>query len=132
MIKEELKWHNIDLDNIEINDNFICKLQEAIFKMREYTLKDRFEVILNNNLIEAKDKYTGFRMILGCRISYADLDKNISFVIREDTKPSYEELQNRIDKALEYMEKHKSDWVDEDGLIDYFVEIKDILKGSDK
>jgi hypothetical protein len=104
-VKEELQEFNINLEDIEENIYLFNNINEAIEKMKKTTLKDRFEVVLNNNLIEAKDKYTGFRTILGCRITYDNLDKNISFVVKEDNEPTYEELQDRIDEAIDYSQK---------------------------
>ena len=95
-MSEELEEFDINLEDIEENVYLFNNINEAVEKMRVATLKDRFEVVLNNNLIETKDKYTGFRTILGCRISYDNLDKNVSFIIREDTKPTYEELENQL------------------------------------
>lgn len=95
-MSEELKEFNINLEDIEENVYLFNNINEAVEKLKIATSKDRFEVVLNNNLIEAKDKYTGFRTILGCRISYDNLDKNISFVVRKDNKPSYEELENQL------------------------------------
>lgn len=106
MIKEELKQFNINMCDIKEEDNFYKKLNEAIYKMQEYTLRDRFEVVLNNNLIESKEIPTNLRTIMGCRVSYADLEKDISFIVKEDFKPSYETLEHRIDKAIEYIENN--------------------------
>lgn len=97
-MSEELKEFNINLEDIKEGNNLFDNLHEAIEKMRLHTLSDRFEVVLNNNLIESKEKLTNFRTILGCRISYDNLDKNISFIVREDNKPSYEELENKINR----------------------------------
>ena len=97
-MSEELKEFNINLEDIKESNNLFDNLHEAIEKMRLHTLSDRFEVVLNNNLIESKEKLTNFRTILGCRISYDNLDKNISFIVREDNKPSYEELEQEIDR----------------------------------
>ena len=120
-MSEELKEFDINLNDIEENAYLFNTINEAVEKMRVATLKDRFEVVLNNNLIEAKDKYTGFRTILGCRISYDNLDKNVSFIVREDTKPTYEELEaqlqqkeNIIKEVREYIENntYKIEWGD--------------------
>ena len=92
-MSEEIKEFNINLEDIKESNNLFDNLHEAIEKMRLHTLSDRFEVVLNNNLIESKEKLTNFRTILGCRISYDNLDKNISFIVREDDKPSYEQLE---------------------------------------
>ena len=97
-MNRELKEFNINLEDIKESNNLFDDLHEAIEKMRLHTLSDRFEVVLNNNLIESKEKLTNFRTILGCRISYDNLDKNISFIVREDNKPSYEELEQEIDR----------------------------------
>lgn len=102
-MKEELKQFNIDLDSIKANNSLFDNIQEAIEKMKLYTLSDRFEVVLNNNLIESREKLTNFRTILGCRISYDNLDENISFIVKKDNKPSYEELEKRINKCIKYL-----------------------------
>ena len=132
-MSEELKEFDINLEDIEENVYLFNNINEAVEKMRVATLKDRFEVVLNNNLIEAKDKYTGFRTILGCRISYDNLDKNVSFIVREDTKPTYEELEtklqqkeNIIKEVREYikdkwemkLKDSMEDFLDHDELID--------------
>lgn len=104
-MSEEIKEFNINLEDIKESNNLFDNLHEAIEKMRLHTLNDRFEVVLNNNLIESKEKLTNFRTILGCRISYDNLDKNISFIVREDNKPSYEELENKIDRLNNIIEE---------------------------
>lgn len=106
-MSEELKEFDINLEDIEEDNNLFNNINEAVEKMRVATLKDRFEVVLNNNLIEIKDKYTGFRTILGCRISYDNLDKNVSFIIREDNKPTYGELEYKYNKQKEVLDKIK-------------------------
>lgn len=104
-MKEELKQFNIDLDTISENNNLFENINEAIEKMKLVTLKDKFEIVLNNNLIECKEKLTKYRTILGCRISYDNLDKNISFIVREDNKPSYEQLEKQLDSIKFYIEQ---------------------------
>ena len=113
-MSEELKEFDINLEDIEESNKLFDNIQEAINKMKQYTLTDRFEVVLNNNLIESKEKLTNYRTILGCRISYDNLDKNISFIVREDDKPTYEQIErqlqqkeNIIKEVREYIEKHK-------------------------
>lgn len=111
-MNKELKAFDIDLDSIEISNNLFDNISEAIHQMSLHTMKDRFEVILNNNLIESKEKLTNYRTIFGCRISYQDLDKNISFIVREDTKPTYEQLQQeleRLNKQYDLMEQSLDD-----------------------
>ena len=126
-MKEELKQFDINIDDIKENNDLMGNIQEAIHQMNLYTLKNRFEVILNNNLINVKEKNTNYRIMFGCRISYDNLPKDVSFIIREDDEPTYEELQDRIDKALEYIEDNSDD------MHTYISQaITQILKGSDK
>ncbi len=112
-MSEELKEFDINLEDIEESNKLFDNIQEAINKMKQYTLTDRFEVVLNNNLIESKEKLTNYRTILGCRISYDNLDKNISFIVREDDKPTYEQIEsqlqqkeNIIKEVVEIIEEH--------------------------
>lgn len=97
-MSEELKQFDINIDDIKESNNLFDNIYEAIEKMKLHTLTNKFEVVLNNNLIESKEKATNYRTIFGCRISYENLDKNISFIVREDTKPSYEELQHQLEQ----------------------------------
>lgn len=110
-MNKELKAFDIDLDSIETSNNLFDNISEAIHQMSLHTMKDRFEVILNNNLIESKEKLTNYRTIFGCRISYQDLDKNISFIVREDTKPTYEQLEQELERyknIIDELKKEKS------------------------
>lgn len=107
-MKEELKQFDINIDDIQENNNLFDNISEAIYKMSLVTMKDRFEIILNNNLIETKEKATNYRTIFGCRISYENLDKNISFIVREDTEPSYKELQHQLDQYKNNWEELKN------------------------
>lgn len=142
-MSEELKEFNINLEDVKESNNLFDNLHEAIEKMRLHTLSDRFEVVLNNNLIESKEKLTNFRTILGCRISYDNLDKNISFIVREDNKPSYEELENKIDRLNniineleEYIKKNSIYYNTSDGCqwVDQFKVLDKLkaLKGDNK
>ena len=104
-LKSDLKTFNIDVDDIEFNPHFSEVLQEAIDKMREETLSKNLEVVLNNNLIKAIYKPTNYRTILGCRVSYADLEESVSFIVRPDEKPSYECLEQQCKKQKEAIDK---------------------------
>jgi hypothetical protein len=107
ILKKELKGFNINIDDIEPNDNILGALEEAIVRMRNEYLINRLEVVLNDNLIEVKDKITNCRTLLGARISYDNLPKDISFVIREDNKPTYEQLEQQCKKQKEVIDKLK-------------------------
>lgn len=106
-MNEELKQFDISVDEIKLSEELFDNLHEAIDKMRLATFKDNFEVVLNNNLIECKEIKTQFRTILGCRISYDNLDKDVSFIVREDLKPSYEELEKQLKDKDEKISKIK-------------------------
>lgn len=108
-LKSDLKMFNIDIDDIEFNPHFFEVLQEAIAKMREETLLKNLEVVLNNNLIEAIYKPTNYRTILGCRVSFADLEESVSFIVRPDEKPSYECLEQQCKKQKEVIDDCKED-----------------------
>lgn len=116
-MKEELKkWFQIDLDTIEEDKELFTNIQKAIEKLNDIEMANKYEVVLNNNLIEVKDKYTNFRTILGCRVSYDNLDKNVSFIVRADTKPSYENLEQQIVIMEKYFELITDLGYDYDGL----------------
>lgn len=125
-MKKELEQFNINIDDIKQNNDLYDNIHEAINRMNLYTLSNRYEIILNNNLIETEEIKTGMRTIFGCRISYDNLPKDISFIIRQDKEPSYEELQKRINKVIEYINDYEN----------YCMEISHniiaILKGEDK
>lgn len=104
MLKKELEVFDIDLDSIEPTHNFYEQVNKAIEEMQRNTLKDRFEVVLNDNLIKTKEIKTNYRTICGCRISYDDLEKDISFIVREDDKPTYEQLEEENKKLKQQNE----------------------------
>lgn len=105
ILKKELKGFNINIDDIEPNDNILGALEEAIIRMRNEYLINRLEVVLNDNLIEVKDKITNYRTLFGARISYDNLSKDISFIVRKDNKPSYEQLEQQVKKQKEVINK---------------------------
>lgn len=105
ILKKELKGFNINIDDIEPNDNILGALEEAIVRMRNEYLINRLEVVLNDNLIEVKDKITNCRTLFGARISYDSLPKDISFIIREDNKPTYEQLEQQCKKQKEVIDR---------------------------
>lgn len=114
VFKKEMRAFDINVDDIKPDEHIFGAIEEAIIKMRNECLIDRLEVVLNNNLIDIKDKITDNRTILGCRISYADLSKDVSFIVRQDNEPTYEQLQQQnkkqkgaIDKAIELLGNYK-------------------------
>lgn len=114
VFKKEMRAFDINVDDIKPDEHIFGAIEEAIIKMRNECLIDRLEVVLNNNLIDIKDKITVNRTILGCRLSYADLSKDVSFIVRQDNEPTYEQLQQQckkqkevIDKAIELLGNYK-------------------------
>lgn len=114
VFKKEMRAFDINVDDIKPDEHIFGAIEEAIIKMRNECLIDRLEVVLNNNLIDIKDKITDNRTILGCRFSYADLSKDVSFIVRQDNEPTYEQLQQQckrqkgaIDKAIELLGNYK-------------------------
>ena len=129
---DDMKGFNISIDDIEPSNDIFGAIEKAIMKMKYDYLLNRLEVVLNDNLIESKDKLTNYRTILGCRVSYDDLPKEVSFIVREDTKPTYDELEDRIDKAIKHIETHQlcyqSQYEEISGFDNHLL---DILKGEE-
>lgn len=109
VFKKEMRAFNINVDDIKPDEHIFGAIEEAIIKMRNECLIDRLEVVLNNNLIDVKDKITDNRTILGCRLSYADLSKDVSFIVRQDNEPTYEQLQQE-NKQLKDELKEELEW----------------------
>lgn len=112
IFKDEMKAFNIEIDDIEPNEHIFGAIEKTIHKMKNEYLVNRVEVVLNNNLIETRDKLTNYRTILGCRVSYDDLPKNVSFIVRPDDKPSYEKLEEE-NKSLQSQLKAKEEVIKE-------------------
>lgn len=104
VFKKEMRAFDINVDDIKPDEHIFGAIEEAIIKMRNECLIDRLEVVLNNNLIDIKDKITDNRTILGCRFSYADLSKDVSFIVRQDNEPTYEQLQKENKQLQEELE----------------------------
>jgi hypothetical protein len=117
VFKKEMRAFDINVDDIKPDEHIFGAIEEAIIKMRNECLIDRLEVVLNNNLIDIKDKITDNRTILGCRLSYADLSKDVSFIVRQDNEPTYEQLQQenkqmkiQISAREEACDRLESNW----------------------
>lgn len=141
VFKKEMGAFDINVDDIKPDEHIFGAIEEAIIKMRNECLIDRLEVVLNNNLIDVKDKMTNYRMILGCRLSYADLSKDVSFIVRQDNEPAYEQLQQEnkklkevINKAIKYIEENSKTNPNLSGLLvgEEIDKLLDILKEVEK
>lgn len=109
-MKEELKSFSIDIDDIEPSYEPFKEIQKAIATMKQEYLIENVEVILNENLLTCYNKPNNYRTIFGARVSLESLDKDVSFIVREDTKPTYEKLEQQLqsykqkeDKLREYV-----------------------------
>lgn len=132
VFKKEMRAFDINVDDIKPDEHIIGAIEEAIIKMRNECLIDRLEVVLNNNLIDIKDKITDNRTILGCRLSYADLSKDVSFIVRQDNEPTYEQLQQQnkkqkevINNFLDIVDKSKM-LLNNPDLLDLYLKIKEV------
>lgn len=125
-MKEELKQFGIDINTIKESNDLVNNISEAIHQMSLATMKDRFEVILNNNLIEFKEKSTNYRTIFGCRISYDNLPKDVSFIVREDKEPSYEHLKQELDQCKNNWEELKR-WLNKNLPVEEMQDLQEVL-----
>lgn len=92
-MNKKLRAFNIEIDDIETINFENGMLQQIARKCaEEYDLK-RLELVLNGNIITAKDKFTGINSYMGMRVSLEPLEKDISFIIRPTNKPTYDELE---------------------------------------
>lgn len=112
VFKKEMRAFDINVDDIKPDEHIFGAIEEAMIKMRNECLIDRLEVVLNNNLIDIKDKITVNRTILGCRLSYADLSKDVSFIVRQENEPTYEQLQKENKQLKDNWNKLK-EWLKE-------------------
>lgn len=145
-MKEKLKMFNIEVDDIE-TINFENGLIQQIARKYadEYDLK-RLELVLNGNIITAKDKFTGINSYMGMRISLEPLEKDISFIIRPTNKPTYEQLQQEniklkstLKEIREYINDNSHYYSCDDGDVGFVIEedkeetfCKDLLEIIDK
>ena len=74
-MNEKLKLFEIELEDIE-NVDFENEMIQKIARKYsdEYDLK-RLELVLNENIITAKDKFTGIHSYMGMKISLEPLEK---------------------------------------------------------
>lgn len=107
-MNEKLKMFNIEVDDIE-TINFENGLIQQIARKYadEYDLK-RLELVLNGNIITAKDKFTGINSYMGMKVSLEPLEKDISFIIRPTDKPTYDDLQQENKELKEKINTYEN------------------------
>lgn len=97
---------NINVDDIEETYDFHSNIRKAIEIMKDDYDKQNLEILLNGNLLNVKNKLENTKAIFGIKVSLADLEKDISFILREcEPEPNYKEkyfeLKNKIDNFYE-------------------------------
>ena len=118
MIKKELKGFNINIDDIEPNEITHGAMQELIEKLIIEENVKRFEIVLNKNILNIKDRLTDIHSYMGLKLSLEPLEKDISFIIRPTDKLTYDELEQENRQLKDNWNKLK--------------ELFDIQKGSEE
>ncbi len=127
------KSFNIDIDDITANEISDGAIQEILKKIAIEEDTKRFEIALNENILDIKDKFTGIHSFMGLKLFLEPLERDISFIIRPTDKLTYEELQKENEKQKELINKIKEICasVPEDWTIcgvEKIYEIEEILK----
>ena len=91
-MNEKLKLFKIEIDDIENIDFENGMLQKIVRQCADEMDLKRFELVLNENIITAKDKFTGIHSYMAMRVSLEPLEKDISFIVRPTNEPTYEDL----------------------------------------
>ena len=110
-MNEKLKLFKIEVDDIENIDFENSMLQKIARQSADEMDLKRFELVLNENIITAKDKFTGIHSYMGMRVSLESLEKDISFIVRPTNEPTYEYLSKenkQLKEKVEYL-KQKSE-----------------------
>ena len=126
-MKEKLKLFKIEIDDIE-NINFENGMLQKIARQYadEYDLK-RLELVLNENIITAKDKFTGIHSYMGIRVSLEPLEKDISFIVRPTDKPTYDDLIKQNTELKDNWNKLK-EWLEEETIQYWNTDILDKMQ----
>lgn len=111
-MKEKLKLFKIEIDDIENIDFENCMLQKIARQCADEMDLKRLELVLNENIITAKDKFTGIHSYMGMRVSLEPLEKDISFIVRPTNEPTYEDL-SKENKQLKHILDELEEWAEE-------------------
>ena len=104
-MNEKLKLFKIEIDDIENIDFENGMLQKIARQCADEMDLKRFELVLNENIITAKDKFTGIHSYMAMRVSLEPLEKDISFIVRPTNEPTYEDLSKENKKYKEVIDK---------------------------
>lgn len=105
MIKKELKGFNININDIEPNEITHGAMQELIEKIIIEENVKRFEIVLNKNILNIKDRITNIHGYMGLKLSLEPLEKDISFIIRPTNELTYDELQQENKQLKDKLSK---------------------------
>lgn len=92
-MNEKLRTFKIEVDDIENVDFEHGMIQEIAKAYADAMDLKRYELVLNKNIITIKDKITGINSYMGMKVSLEPLEKDISFIVRPNNQPTYEDLQ---------------------------------------
>ena len=111
--EKELKHFNIDLKQVQETDNFMDNLQKAIDKFAQNGYYGNLEVVLNENLIEVKNRIGKMDTIFGCKVSFQELEECVSFIVRPYTEKTADQMFEELgyeketrEDFIEYINKH--------------------------
>lgn len=105
MIKDVLKNFDISLDNIKTGGPADKVLREKIREIKTLEDTKRFEIVLNQNLIDIKDRFTCIHSYMGLKLSLEPFEKDVSFIIRPTNELTYEELKKENKQLKEKINK---------------------------
>lgn len=107
---EKLRVFNIEVEDIENIDFEDTIIQQIARKYADEMDLRRFELVLNENIITAKDKFTGINSYMGMKMSLEPLEKEISFIVRPTNEPTYDELKQENQQLKEKYNKLSNDY----------------------
>lgn len=110
ILKKELKGFNINIDDIEPNEITHGAMQELIENIIIEENVKRFEIILNKNILNIKDRFTDIHSYMGLKLSLEPLEKDISFIIRPTNELTYDELQQENKQLKEKIKALELNW----------------------
>lgn len=91
------------INKFDETKDYIRTIQKAVSEMRKKKFNKPLEIVINDNLISVFNNASNVHTIFGCRISFDNLPNDISFVIREDNKLSYYEMEFRWEYFKHYL-----------------------------
>jgi hypothetical protein len=126
-INEKLKFFKIEVDDIEDVNFDNGMIQQIARKYADENDLMRLELVLNENIITVKDKFTGIHSYMGMKVSLEPLEKDISFIVRLTDKPTYEDLEQENKELKEHCEKQRYAIIENCDLRKKILKLEDVL-----